>query len=56
MAPMPAPEMRIGSRIMFTTAPRTVPTMDSVDMPSQRTRLEGIKLSTIMGALITSTI
>ena len=38
------------------TAPRMVPIIDSVDIPSQRTRLEWMKLNTMMGAQTASTI
>ena len=43
LAPMARPEIRIGSRMMLTTAPPMVPIMDSLDRPSDRSRLEWIK-------------
>ena len=55
-APMPRTWIKTGSRTIFTTEPPTLPSMDRVEEPSQRSRLECINGSMIAGALTARTI
>ncbi len=54
-APMPSTWINMGSSIMFITEPPTLPSMDRVEAPSQRSRLEWIKGSITAGAPAAST-
>jgi hypothetical protein len=56
LAPQPTVVMRMGSRMILMTVPPMLPIMDWVAMPSQRTRLEWIKFSTVAGAPMASTV
>ena len=41
-APIPSTEIKIGSNIIFTTAPRTEPSMDAFENPSDLSWLFGV--------------
>ena len=49
-APKPSTEIKIGSRMIFTTEPNTVPAMDAVANPSVLSRLDGVSATIINGA------